>query len=52
MYNSLRVSFLKIGYYGKMTFLTLFNIFNPWVIIIPFVIGVLILFVILEKFNL
>jgi hypothetical protein len=52
VYNSLRVSFLKIGYMGKMTFPALLNILNPWYIIIPFVVFVLILFFVLEKFRL
>jgi len=52
LYNGLRVSFLKIGYFGKMTFPVLLNLLNPWYIIIPFVVFVLILFFILEKFRL
>ncbi len=52
VYNTLRVSFLKIGYYGKLTFPILLNLMNPWIIIIPFVIFVIILFIILEKFGL
>ncbi len=52
VYNTLRVSFLKIGYMGKLTFPILLNLMNPWVIIIPFVIFVIILFIILEKFGL
>ena len=47
VYNALRVSFLKIGYMGKLTFPILLNLMNPWVIIIPFVIFVIILFIIL-----
>ena len=43
---------MKIGYYGKLTFPILFNLTNPWIIIIPFVIFVLVLFFILEKFDL
>ena len=52
MYGFLRHTILRIGYMGKLTFPILFNLMNPWVIIIPFVIFVLILFFILEKFNL
>ncbi len=52
LYNTFRVSLLKTGYMGKMTFPILFDILNPWIIIIPFVVFVLILFFVLEKFKL